>query len=484
MQNNSLEKHVVRVNKILNMLFLGLGLIMLIAGLTTQTNSTSIFSLSVTILSSVLALFLRHKKKEAAASYVLVASALLQVLPILPLIGESALVLAMLPIVVAALYLNQWIFCIVGVVANAFLVIIHLTTPSSTVDTYLFSDILQVLITVVLFVLVRSGRGLIQNASEKEAHSKMLLDELQKTVDAIKVNTSVLNGNISKGKDNLNVIREISNSITSVTQEIAEGIMGQNKSVSQINQMIKEVYQKISELTEFSNQLKNVSANASNIVTEGSEKVNIMDKQMDMINQVVTKSVETVQQLNDHVDEINNFLSGITQIAEQTNMLALNAAIEAARAGETGKGFAVVADEVKRLAAQSALTVKQINNIISQIKEGTQNVLDGVTRVQLEAQDGEKIVSAVNQGFEMIREAFTNFDNYIVDESGRIRNVADLFSDIGAEVESIEKISEQHTSATEELLATLEENNANIEDMNHLMHSIKTSSESLQAVIS
>ena len=483
MQDNSLVKHVIRVNKVLNSVFFVLGFVMLIAGIVTRTITSSIIPLLVTILSSFLALYLRYKKKEAAASYVLVASALIQVLPLLSMLGEGTFVLAMLPISVAALYLNQWIFIIVGVIINAAIIILHIMTPGLNIEAYLFPDILQALITTVLFILVRTGAKLIQDANENGAQSKKLLNELQKTIDAIKANTSILNIDVSKGNENLNIVREISSSITSATQEIIEEIVEQSKSVSKISQMIKEADQKIAELTEFSDQLKSVSVDAGNIVTEGSDKMNIMDRQMAVINQGVTTSVATVQELSEHMDEINNFLSGITQIADQTSLLALNAAIEAARAGESGKGFAVVADEVKKLSEQSALMVKQINQIIYEIKEKVKNVLDEVSKVQLATQDGEKIAGTVDQSFEMIQETFDDIVNYITDEFSRIGNVADLFSHIGEEIESISNISQMHSSATKELLATLEEHNASIEGMNHLMKNIKASSESLQEAI-
>ncbi len=484
MQENSLMNHVRKINKIINWLFFGLGFIMAIVSISTRTfEPASIIPCSITIVSAFLAFLLRRKNKETAASYILVTSALLQVLPLLSMDGGNAFVSAMIPISITALYLNKRLFIIFGSIINAILITIQLVTSGSNILSFLFVDICLLFITVILFLLTKEGGKLIQDASGKEVQAKKLFDEMQKTMDIIKTNTSTLNNDISKANDNLGMVHEISSSITLATQEITTGIVGQNKSVTQINQMMKEAEKKISELTEFSNQLENVSANASHVVIEGSEKINTMDKQMDIINQAVTKSLETVQELNKNMGEINKFLSGITQIAEQTNLLALNAAIEAARAGESGKGFAVVAEEVRKLAEQSADTVRQIYQIISQIEGKSKNVFDEVSKGQIATQDGEKVVKNVNQNFEMIQVSFKDIDRYIDEEIGRIGNIADLFSNINEEIESIASISEEQASSTEELLATLEEQSANIENMYNLTKGIKSSSDNLQGII-
>lgn len=483
MQDNSLVKHVSVVNKCLNWFFFTVGFIMLIAGVITKTIATSIIPLSVTIVSAFVAFFLRHKKKETAASIVLVASALIQVLPLMLMVRDNAFVLAMLPISVGALYLNTWIFAIVGIITNIFTIILQLSNPTPDMVNALFACIMQVLITIILFLLVRAGAKLIRAANENGVQLSILLDQLQKTMDAVRTNTSVLKTDISRGKENLGIVREISNSIASAAQEISTGIVSQSESVSQINQTVKKADEKVSELIDFSNQLGKVTTNTSNIVTEGFHNINTLDKQMEIINQSVTKSVETVQELSKNMDEIYDFLSGITHIAEQTNLLALNAAIEAARAGESGKGFAVVAGEVKQLAEQSSSIVEQINQIIHQIKNKTKNVFDEVSRGQEATQDGEKVVKSVNLSFEMIQDSFKNMNQYIADEISRIENIADLFSNIEKEIDRIASISEGHAAAVEELSATIQEHTASIEIMNNLMQNIKDSSDNLQAVI-
>jgi len=484
MRLESLSNHARKINKLLNWLYFGLGAVMGIITIITRTfDPTSIVPLLVTLISAFAALLLRRLKKDTAASYVLVTSAFLQVLPLM-MMGDvsSSFISAMIPLSITALYLNKLLYIIYAGLTDICVIVLQLLSGSYEAGELLYPDICLLLITVALFLVTRDGEKLIKDAVAHTKQTEDLLSELQKTLNAIRTNTSELNTDISKVNESLGGIREISSSITTATQGITEGAVRQSKSVAQINRMMKEADSKIADLKDYSGHLGDISEKASQAVTEGSGNINMMDKQMDIISQAVAKSYETVQELNNNMDEINNFLAGITQIAEQTNMLSLNAAIEAARAGESGKGFAVVAEEVRKLAEQSADTVKQINQIISQIKQKTKDVLDEVSKGQTAVQDGGVIAKTVNQSFEVIEASFGEIDRNIEDEISRIGNIADLFSRISSEVESISSVSEGQASSAEELLATLENQNSGIEDMFSLIQKIKNASDQLQGV--
>lgn len=94
--------------------------------------------------------------------------------------------------------------------------------------------------------------------------------------------------------------------------------------------------------------------------------------------------------VNKNKSQMDNLASYINSIADQTNLLALNAAIEAARAGEHGKGFAVVAEEVRKLAEESQISSKNINNLVSELTKDSKSMVDNSILVD------DKLIQEIN----------------------------------------------------------------------------------------
>jgi methyl-accepting chemotaxis protein len=123
--------------------------------------------------------------------------------------------------------------------------------------------------------------------------------------------------------------------------------------------------------------------------------------------QDVTQTGDQVEILAQKVYGITKVLDVIRAVAEQTNLLALNAAIEAARAGEAGRGFAVVADEVRALAHRTQSSTQEIELLVGDIRQGTDQAVAAMQGSNSRARSTLELAQSAGVALDEIAAAIT-----------------------------------------------------------------------------
>ncbi len=195
-----------------------------------------------------------------------------------------------------------------------------------------------------------------------------------------------LNTAFHKIDRNTEVVLSASTQVSGGAQDLAEGVVEQANTITEISDKIKYILESVGEIAENSKTANEVAEAVRGKMAQSTEKTHVLDSAM---NEIRARS-----------NEISKIIKTIEDIASQTNMLSLNAAIEAARAGEAGKGFAVVADQIRDLAAKSAQasqdTTELILESIRSVDNGSEIAQEMAASINETNLDTEQVIEAVH----------------------------------------------------------------------------------------
>lgn len=318
------------------------------------------------------------------------------------------------------------------------------------------------------FVQTVSGGDLTQTVQTKEE------DELGQMVYHLSEMSLNLRQMIQKistslGKT-LQMAKELGES-SEQTQSAAEQIAESVVAISVGTEKQADLYQNaLSVVSETNQGMKEIARSVETVVdsvggalqrTEvGNEQIEVVVRQMSVINDKVTKSAAVVNHLGEQSNQIGKIISIITSIAQQTNLLALNAAIEAARAGEMGLGFAVVADEVRSLAEQSVEATGQIAGIIQQIQTDIQETIRVMSESTTAVTHGITLVDEAGGSFAEIRKSVTEVSNQTHEISSIVQQIYAGMENMSEAVENISAITHDTSENAENVAAAAEEQTA------------------------
>lgn len=168
------------------------------------------------------------------------------------------------------------------------------------------------------------------------------------------------------------VVEDLAGDVFQTSQKMRyanEQLAGLQNDIISLRDDINGMDDGFQEITAAADRFNDVEMEIDQSVADAQRQMERLRQDASSVKENFRNMSATFGQLQVALDKIRNSLSGISEVADQTDLLSLNASIEAARAGEQGKGFAVVAEEVGKLAKMSQDMVEGIHASIMEVEQ-------------------------------------------------------------------------------------------------------------------
>ena len=299
---------------------------------------------------------------------------------------------------------------------------------------------------------------------------KELTQSLGSIVGKIRNSSDTMSSNSYELNDTSSQTLAANNEISKAVEDVAEGSTGMAASISKINENLLEMSNETKDINASVDEIKNQTTavqNSSKIMNDKIKSMQDSSHKMDEGISAISKRIETV---NTTVDKVSNIVSVIEEISSETNLLSLNASIEAARAGDAGKGFAVVAQEIRVLSDNTNTELENIKQIISSLVEECRYCVQASgTIVEDNAKQKEEIKAVLDE--------FGSLDEQIQKTAEKADEIEELVTAMIELNDDITKSSNSLTDVSAANAAATEEMNANIEELNAMMHGVSEMAE-------
>lgn len=254
-------------------------------------------------------------------------------------------------------------------------------------------------------------------------------------------------------------------SVAKVMEKLTQGVSRQAESTMQSSKDLESLSSEIQSVVGSSTSLKNTIKEVAQSGKNGLDTVHNLKETFAVYSEKSDDLASIIDILVNKSQSIESIIGAIQGIAGQTNLLALNASIEAARAGDSGLGFAVLADEIKKLSESTALSAKQIEQIIKEIQSQVSQITNSLGETTALFEKVGESISITGNSFANIQDRLGNTISEVDLLFTNAKIMDDEKNSVISSIKTIKAVSEHSAESAQEVSASLEEQTAAIAEI-------------------
>ncbi len=342
---------------------------------------------------------------------------------------------------------------------------------------FLIEFIVMFLITNMLVKRIRSLFIHFVDAEE----NKIIFNQLKITTEKTNHASTILSQSVSQFSDNMTESTQANEEIASNASMAASRCEDNLNYVRNTTNTAERISNSISIVSDKVKDMAVAFKKTYDATMESQKQMSDTIKDMNLVDKANSETSKVLMNLNETAGKIVGILEMISNISNQTNLLALNASIESARAGEAGKGFAVVAEEIRKLAEETEVSTKQINELMMNLQDRTTSVIKSVDNGNEAIQSGIERVKHTGDIFNKLKELSDETNHQVME----IQNVTrESSADSKTLLEIMSKINELVTNSltdietiagsTQQQTATMQQISASFENIESIADELKT----------
>ncbi len=237
--------------------------------------------------------------------------------------------------------------------------------------------------------------------------------------------------------------------------EISQGTDSQNQDVKQVIIHTEQMEKRFTQLREKSELLITDNKLSIELRKQGIKNIEELSKQNEITTQMMKDSYKKIIKLEEQSKRISEIVTTIQKISSQTKLLSLNASIEAARSGE--QGFAVVAKSIGKLASDSTVAAKDIEQIIQEFCKDIDNTVGNIKEMQEKMINQMKAVMIVGQTFDKLEEMNSKTTSSIQKIEEMVNEMYQINNSVVSAINRISNISKNTAELTKDSFSSLQE---------------------------